>query len=455
MYIACTSKLIISVKNMETIYRKDGITITTVFDTRRNLHNNQFRVRIRVHFNRLYKEYTTGKAFTKIEWKTLSENQFEPLPTMEWKEISKLTLKEVRESIKDIQNSFDIIKKHAVKLAEAESFSFEALDNELQRKPDNQTIDEYFRNKIQELTTEDREGTRLYYDNVLKGIIRYKGENIPIKTITPDWLKGYERFLLSEVKESKKGKKVSRGKTFTTVGMHMRAIRAIMNTAKKKGIIKEINYPFGSDRYQIPTGESRKLALTIEQIGKIVNFEDGNPKTDLYRDLWFFSYLANGINFADLLRLKYSDITGNEISWLREKTLHTSKHKKYITAYITPEMDSIIKKHGNTPAPDNYIFPFLKPGITPKQQKVTVNDVIRRVNRKMKYIGEQTGTGKISTYTARHSYATVLKRAGSNIAFISESLGHSDIKTTQDYLANFEQSERAKNAALLTNFTTV
>jgi site-specific recombinase XerD len=73
----------------------------------------------------------------------------------------------------------------------------------------------------------------------------------------------------------------------------------------------------------------------------------------------------------------------------------------------------------------------------------------------MKYIGEQTGTGKISTYTARHSYATVLKRAGSNIAFISESLGHSDLKTTQDYLASFEQSERAKNAAFLTSFKTV
>jgi integrase len=433
-------------------YRKDGITIAAVLDTRRPLQDNKYRVRIRVHINRLYKEYTTGKAFTKIEWESLSKNLFEPLPAMEWEVISELKSKDVKKSIDDIKNSFDIIKQHAVKLAEAESFSFEALDIELQRKNVADTINEFFKSKIQELTAEDREGTRLYYDNVLKGIIRYKGEKIPIKLITPDWLKGYQRFLLSEVKTSKKGKKVSKGKTFTTVGMHMRAIRAIMNTAKKKGIIKEINYPFGSDRYQIPTGESRKLALTIEQIGKIVNFEDGNPKTDLYRDLWFFSYLANGINFADLLRLKYSDIIGNEISWLREKTLHTSKHKKYITAYITPEMDYIIKKHGNTPAPDNYIFPFLKPGLAPKQQKVTVNDIIRRVNRKMKYIGEQTETGKISTYTARHSYATVLKRAGSNIAFISESLGHSDLKTTQDYLASFEQSERAKNAAFLTNF---
>ena len=59
---------------------------------------------------------------------------------------------------------------------------------------------------------------------------------------------------------------------------------------------------------------------------------------------------------------------------------------------------------------------------------------------------------KITTYTARHSYATVLKRSGANIAFISESLGHSDLKTTENYLASFETEEREKNAKLLVAF---
>jgi len=56
------------------------------------------------------------------------------------------------------------------------------------------------------------------------------------------------------------------------------------------------------------------------------------------------------------------------------------------------------------------------------------------------------------THTARHSFASVLKRSGANIAYISESLGHSDLKTTENYLASFEKAERIKNAALLTNF---
>jgi hypothetical protein len=76
----------------------------------------------------------------------------------------------------------------------------------------------------------------------------------------------------------------------------------------------------------------------------------------------------------------------------------------------------------------------------------------RAINKRMKEVGEQLGIGNISTYTARHSFATVLKRAGANIAYISESLGHQDLKTTENYLASFEREERQKNAELLTKF---
>ena len=74
------------------------------------------------------------------------------------------------------------------------------------------------------------------------------------------------------------------------------------------------------------------------------------------------------------------------------------------------------------------------------------------VNKKLKEIGKAVGIEGLTTYTARLSYATVLKRSGANIAFISESLGHSDLKTTENYLASFEKEERRKNAALLTKF---
>lgn len=170
----------------------------------------------------------------------------------------------------------------------------------------------------------------------------------------------------------------------------------------------------------------------------------------------FFSYLCNGINFGDMLRLKYSNIDNGEIVFKRVKTIRTSKVKKDLQAMITPEMQRIIKRWGNmNKLSDNYIFPYLKGNETPKQEDTIVKEVIRRCNKKLKLISSVLDLPRISTYTARHSYATVLKRSGANIAYISESLGHNDLKTTENYLAFFEREEREKNAKLLTNFDNI
>lgn len=404
-------------------YQKEGVSIKTVLDTRRSLKGGLYRVRIRVFYKGKYWEYSTGKK----------------LAPQEWDDLPHTTSRKMKKISNDIQSTFDIIKKHVQHLLENEQFSFEALNNRLQRNVD-ETLNSMLQFKIDELEKEKRYGTQEYYSNIKSAVKRYRGEKIPLVSVNIEWLKGFERFLLSEKK------------AYATIGMYIRGIRHVFNLAKEKGIVKEFQYPFGKNKYEIPTGEGRKLALTVKQIGKVVNYTDGNPATEKYRDLWFFSYLANGINFSDMLKLKYSNIVNGEICWYRQKTLHTNRHKKFIQAYITSEMEAIIKRWGNPPEPDNYIFPYLENGMDIKRQDQVVADVVRRVNRKMKTIGEKTKIGKISTYTARHSFATVLKRSGTNVEYISESLGHADIKTTENYLASFEQTERAKNAALLTSF---
>ena len=116
-------------------------------------------------------------------------------------------------------------------------------------------------------------------------------------------------------------------------------------------------------------------------------------------------------------------------------------------------MQVIIDRWGNPDKkPDAYIFDFLKGDETPLQIKTRIRDVISNCNRRLRKIGKAIGIEGLCTYTARHSYATVLKRSGANIAYISESLGHNDLKTTENYLASFEREERVKNASFLTNF---
>jgi integrase/recombinase XerD len=134
------------------------------------------------------------------------------------------------------------------------------------------------------------------------------------------------------------------------------------------------------------------------------------------------------------------------------KTERTSKSRKKIRCVVTPQLKAIIDRWGSETNPDNYIFPYLTGNETPLERKTVTKELTKRINKRMKEVGNVSGFGHITTYTARHSFATILKRGGANIAYISESLGHSDLKTTEAYLASFEREALEKNALLLTCF---
>ncbi len=395
---------------------KDGITVLTILDTRRPKINGLYPVKVQVIHKRVQKYYSTGKELTEKDWKKLPETRAA--------ELSK-----VRNSIK---NSYDIVLKNIEELAYKGEFTFDALNLRL-GKATGDTVNTALKAKIALLKTEERIGTMLYYDGVLKGIEMFAGTKIEFESITIEWLRRYEKFMLKD-------------KNHTTVGIHMRGLRAMMNDAKKAGLIKETQYPFGKDKYVIQTGESKKKALTLLQIGQVISFTDGLETTERYRDLWFFMYLRNGINCADLIKLQYKNIVDGEICFVRQKTELTSKTRKEIRAIITPEIQAILNKWGTRhKRHNNYIFPYIDGTESAEKRKKLTKDLTKRINKRMNIIGAAVGIGGISTYTARHSYATVLKRSGANIAYISESLGHNDLKTTESYLASFEKEERQKN----------
>jgi integrase len=406
-------------------YSNNGITVASIIDIRRATIDNLYPIKIRVTYRRVRKYYSTGKNLSQYDW--------ENLPVTKSKK--QITIR------RDIQNSFDKVKNAVQQLEHENDFSFEKLNCLLGKGLANNLLNTAFQAKIESLFDENRIGTHNYYKDSLKTIEDFAGKNISFDSITATWLKKFEKHLLDS------------GRNYTTIGMRCRAIRAIMNEALQLGLIKEKQYPFGRGKYEIPTGRGRKMALSLQQIKMLVNYTDGFEGTEHYRDLWFFSYLCNGINFADLVTMKYSNIQNDEICFMRTKTVRTSKVKKEICAVITPEMQAIIDKWGNPDKqPDNYVFGFLQGGETAVQIKAKTRDVISRCNKYLRKIGKAIGIEGISTYTARHSFATVLKRSGTNIAYISESLGHSDLKTTENYLASFEREEREKNAKLLTDF---
>ena len=110
-------------------------------------------------------------------------------------------------------------------------------------------------------------------------------------------------------------------------------------------------------------------------------------------------------------------------------------------------MIELTYKDSNKP----YLFPILSISHRTEQQKLNrLHKVITKVNKALKCIGEELNIPiKLTTYVARHSYATVLKRAGVATSIICESLGHSSEKVTQIYLDNFENNQIDKAMELL------
>ena len=129
-------------------------------------------------------------------------------------------------------------------------------------------------------------------------------------------------------------------------------------------------------------------------------------------------------------------------------------NSKPVVVSLTKEIRNIINKWGNRPAKnDSYIFPILNNDLSGDQEFANIKQATKTINKYMKRIAKAVGIKqKVTTYTARHSFSTILKKAGASIEFISESLGHSNLQVTENYLDSFEDNTRRKYASKLTDF---
>ena len=399
---------------------KNGVVVSVLLDTRTINKEGTYPIKIKVYFQGKPKYYSTGICMsTKDELEEVLESK-----SKKNIEIQDIIGKELSRILKNV----DI-------LVERGTFSFSNLNNMLGKNIGG-TLNEMISAKIKELDNEEKFGSSTFYKGTLSLLKRYIKHDVLINEVTVEWLNGLEKFILKTASQ-------------TTVAMNMRNIRTIMNIAKQTGVIRESDYPFGRGKYQIKEGSGKKKALNKKQLKAIAEYSDGSMTTEFYRDLWLFIYFCNGLNVADLISLKFSDIQNGEISFIRKKTKDRTRDVKRIYAAITPEMYSIINKWGNDPKKSVYIFPFLKPGDSAWEHEKKKKNLTKLINKRMKMIGEKLNLGKITTYVARHTYATVLRNEGVPISIISPMLGHSSVTTTEIYLADLESEYRAKNASLL------
>ena len=179
------------------------------------------------------------------------------------------------------------------------------------------------------------------------------------------------------------------------------------------------------------------------------------PGEQQAKDYWLFSYFGNGMNPKDIANLKYKNIDDDYLTFERSKTERSLRsNPKPITIFLTNDMKEIIERWGNKHnSPNNYLFPILQHGLSPLRQYELIQNFVGFINDWMKRIFKKLGIDKKwTTYVARHTFSTVMKRSGASTEFIQEALGHSDLKTTESYLDSFDKYVKKEFAQRLTSF---
>ncbi len=257
--------------------------------------------------------------------------------------------------------------------------------------------------------------------------------DIPFSDIDVVWLRRYETWLRKQ------------GKSENTIGIRFRNLRMIYNLAIEKGVVKKEYYPFASYKVSRLHKDTAKRAIQKEDIRAVINYpvKGKDFYTRLAVALFSFSYFMGGINFVDMAYLTSKNIVGGRLIYTRRKT------GKLINLPLSSEALSVLEAKNSTGG--NYLFPILSSSHKTEQMKLNrLHKVITKVNRVLKQIGKELNLSvKLTTYVARHSFATVLKREGVSTSIICETLGHSSEKITQIYLDSFENSQIDEAMALL------
>lgn len=292
------------------------------------------------------------------------------------------------------------------------------------------TIEDGFKTEIERLESLGKINSAIKHKYALQVLNGYKPTTMALEAIDLDYLKGLELYLRK------------RGNKDNSIATRFAIFKAIYNKAVKEGKVAAKQNPFSIYQVGGLWAKTRKRAIDKNDIQRLINLEIAEGHTTEYRrlakDLFLFSYYTAGMNFGDIARLRYKDIIKGRVYYSRHKT------QKLLSFQLVPAALQILEKYGTAGHGEDYIFPILDrhEHTTPQQIFNRLHKVLRKVNRELKTLGEQIGLEMpLTTYVARHTFATVLKRSGVSVALISESLGHSDLSTTQIYLDSFENSQ--------------
>ncbi len=271
---------------------------------------------------------------------------------------------------------------------------------------------------IRELKLIGKRCTAETYTSALNSFVRFRGgRDSPLEEVNSNLMVEYEIYLKSK------------GICPNTSSFYMRNLRAIYNRLVDKEMTIQRN-PFK----HVYTGIDKtvKRAVPLKVIRQIRDLDlTLNPRMDYARNLFMFSFYTRGMSFVDMAYLKKKDLQNGILSYRRQKT-----NRRLAIKWEKP-MQEIVNKYDTSGTP--YLLPIIRD--IKLDERRQYKNAAYLINTKLKQLGEQIGlTIPLTSYVARHAWASIAQSKNIPLATISEAMGHDSEKTTQIYLASLDKS---------------
>ncbi|NLD45755.1 MAG: site-specific integrase [Clostridiaceae bacterium] len=325
-----------------------------------------------------------------------------------------------------IRQKINLAEKLILQYEESgKDYSLKELKKKLSNKYDNISVSKFIDEHIKSLKESNQYGNAKVYNDLKNALLRFNcNKEIVFTDINYSFLVRFEKFF-----KKRKAKE-------TSISYYMRTLRALYNLAINEGILNKELYPFNEYKISELNTQTAKRALKKEHILKIKQLDIKDEKLINARNYFLFSYYTMGMNFTDMAHMKWNNIIDERLQYTRVKT-----GRIYSIKLLQPALKIIqYYKENYYQDPEGYIFPILSSTHkTETSKRNRIHKVIGQVNTSLKKIAAAADLEvKLTTYHARHSWATIMKNSGISTAIISAGLGHNSEKTTQIYLDLFE-----------------
>ncbi len=277
------------------------------------------------------------------------------------------------------------------------------------------------------LQREGKYGTAHVYISSLNAIIAFAGnKELKFHTINAEWLTRFETYLRG------------RGCSWNTVSTYLRTLRAVYNRAIEKKKAPYVPHLFR--HVYTGTTADHKRALDRRIMAMMFNEQASTKKLpsalQRTRGMFVLMFLLRGLPFVDLAYLRKNDLNGNVITYRRRKT------GRPLAVTLTSEAMELLNRYMDRNPASPYLFPLLHSAEGTQEAYREYQSALRSFNYQLVILGKILGLDdKLSSYTARHTWATLAYHCEVHPGIISEAMGHSSITVTETYLKPFRNKK--------------